>query len=547
MKLTFLPTVISLLLLVACSEKKVTTVAETSPYLTPEIMCGTVEFKDGCGPRTDSLIRFGLALIHHMTYDDAAYTFDKVIETDPDCFWGHWGKAMTYIHPLWPDVPSAEQMENGYVLAQRALGLAKNPNEKLYGAALAAYYEKGDKNKPARLAAFEQGWKQTHEQLPDDPEAELFYNLFRLSTVSPGDKTFAVQKEVGAATEALLEKYPNHPGAFHYSIHAYDVPPLAPKALTAARNYGKIAPEIPHALHMPSHIFTRLGLWQESIDWNSRSAKAALRMPINGQVSSHAFHALDYMTYAHLQFGEDEKALAIIQGLDTLSDKPYFSNPATAYAVAAMPARIPLENHHWEKAALLPDPDTSKIQWKKYPQYEALTYFAKGIGGARSKNLDVARASASQLERIYTELGDAVENKYWKDQVNIQRLAVNAWIAYAEGDKAKGLQLMNESADLEEATQKNPVSPGELLPARELLGDMLMELNMPGEALAAYQKSLESRPNRFNSIYGAGKAAEVAGQQETAKSFYAQLISLKGQTPSTRDRVAYAQKRAAGS
>ena len=543
MKLTYFLLLTPFLFLVnSCADKKVTTTnEEQSIYLTPEVMCGTVEFTDGCGPKTDTLIRFGIALIHHMTYEDAAYTFDKVMETDPDCFWGYWGKAMTYIHPLWPDAPSEEQLESGYVLSQKALSLAKKPNEKLYGAALASFYQKSDKKKAERLADFEKGWAQAHMELPDDPEAELFYALFKLSTASPADKTFAVQKEVGASTEALLLKYPNHPGAFHYTIHAYDVPPLSAKALHAARNYGKVAPEIPHALHMPSHIFTRLGLWQESIDWNGRSAKASLRLPVDGKVSHHAFHAYDYMAYAYLQQGNDDKAREILNGIDTLKD-PFYATPATAYAIGALPSRIPLENHLWAEAAAVPLPDTNVIPWKKWPQYEALRYFARGIGGARSGKLDVANDAAAQLEKIYSNFGDAPENKYWKDQVNIQRIAVNAWIAYANDDKQKALALMQESADLEEATQKNPVSPGELLPAREMLGDMYMEMNQPQKALAEYQKSLESRPNRFNSLYGAGKAAEEINDHATAQNYYSQLVAIQGDTPSKRERYMYAQK-----
>jgi tetratricopeptide (TPR) repeat protein len=539
---TLLFPLLATVLFIACAEKKVsTTITEAeSIYLTPEIMCGTVEFTDGCGPKTDTLIRFGLALLHHMTYDDAAYTFDQVIKTDPDCFWGHWGKAMSYIHPLWPDMPSQEQMESGYILSQRALSLATKPKEKLYGTALAAYYEKSDKAKPQRLADFLTGWTAAHQQLPDDIEAELFYDLFRLSTVSPADKTFAVQKEVGASVENIMKQYPNHPGAVHYTIHAYDVPPLAEHALAAARNYGKIAPEIPHALHMPSHIFTRRGLWQESIDWNTRSANAAMKHKIEGKVNAQAFHALDYMAYAYLQLGNDEKVRDIIRQIDTIKN-PVVS-PVSAYSYAAIPSRFALENHMWAEAAALPEPDTSVIQWNKYRQYEALRYFAKGIGGARSGKLDIAKAAAAQLESIYTGFGDAPENKYWKEQVNIQRIAVNAWIAYAEGDKNKGLALMKESADLEEATQKNPVSPGELLPARELLGDMYMEMKKPAEALAEYQKSLESRPNRFNSMFGAGKAAEAVNDDATAKKYYSDLVAMQGDTPSKRDRALYAQK-----
>jgi tetratricopeptide (TPR) repeat protein len=451
---------------------------------------------------------------------------------------------MSYLHPIWPDAPSEEQMESGYVLSQRALSLAKKDNEKLYGAALAAFYAKSDKKKPERLIDFEKGWAEAHNKLPDDPEAELFYGLFRLATVSPADKTYVVQKEVGASTERLMMKYPNHPGAFHYTIHAYDVPPLAANAIQTARNYGKIAPEIPHALHMPSHIFTRKGLWNESIEWNARSAKAAMRVPVQGKFSGQAYHALDYMAYAYLQIGNDDKAKEIIASFDTIKNPQI--TPVAAYSLGATPSRYAMENHLWAEAAATPVPDTSYFPWQKFPQYEALRYFARGIGGARSGKLDIAKDAASNLERIYAGFGDAPDKKYWKDQVNIQRIAVNAWVAFASGDKEQGLTLMKESADLEEKTEKNPVSPGELLPARELLGDMYLEMKMPKEALAEYQKSLDSRPNRFNTLYGAGKAAEALNDREVATNYYAQLIALQGDSPSKRERSLHAQQMLAG-
>ena len=531
----------SFFLLIACGDKKETVTVQSNNFLTPEIMCGTVQFVDGCGEKTDSLIRFGLALLHHMTYEDAEYTFDRIIADDPDCFWGHWGKAMTYIHPLWPDHLTEDQMTRGYILSQKALSLAKKPNEKLYGAALAAFYQKGDLAKPDRLSAFQKGWVEAHAQLPDDPEAELFNGLFRLAVVSPADKTFAIQTEVGASAERLLAKYPDHPGAFHYAIHAYDVPPLATKALNVARNYGKIAPEIPHALHMPSHIFTRLGLWDESIEWNTRSAKAALRLPYGDKVSPHVFHALDYLVYAHLQYGEDDKARDIVKGVDTLT-LAYFVSPVTAYSLAAMKARLALENRKWEEAANLPIPDTSKFAWSKFPQYEALIYYARGIGGARSGKPEIANQSLERLDQLQKNLGDTPQTKYWHDQIEAEKLAVKAWIAFATNHKDDGLALIKQAADLEDATQKNPVSPGELLPIREQAGDMLMEMGQPKEALVHYRQTNTTRPNRFNTVYGAAKAAEESGDAAAAKEFYAKLLSLKGDEPTNREQFAYAEK-----
>lgn len=536
---------LTLCLLVACADKKATITADstiptpTNIFLTPEIMCGTVEFTDGCSPEMDTIIRFGIALIHHMTYEDAEYNFDQVITKDPDCFWGHWGKALSYIHPLWPDQLSAEQLDLGYTHSQKALALAKNEKEKLYGEALASFYQKNDITKAQRIAEFQKGWTVAHEQLPGDPEAELFHGLFTLATASPTDKSYTIQKEVGNMAERLLKKYPNHPGGFHYAIHAYDVPPMADRALKYAREYGKVAPEIPHALHMPSHIFTRMGLWDESIEWNTRSAKAALRTTHQNSVSTQAFHAMDYMTYAYLQKGEDDKALEIWNSLDTLTHT-YEVAPATAYAIGAMPGRIALERQNWQQAANVPEPDTNQFAWNKFPQYKALRYYTRGIGSARMDNVADAHDALAHIDDILKILGSKPENKYWYDQVMIQKLAVSGWIAYASNDKSKAIDLLKQAADLEDGTTKNPVTPGELLPAREQLGDLYLELKMPKEALEAYQTSLASHPNRYNTLYGAGKAAEGVKNTTLAKEYFSQLKSLIADNHSKRERSDYA-------
>ncbi len=528
----------TLLLLTACKQKE-TADDWQSIYLSPEVMCGTVQFTDGCGPATDTLIRFGIALIHHMTYEDAGYTFGQVIKKDPDCFWGYWGKALAYIHPLWPDMLTETEMESGLQLSQKAMALAKNDKEKLYGAALSAFYEKSDKPKSERLVALQQGWAKATAQLPDDPEAALFNGLFRLATVSPGDKSFTVQREVGEMAEKYMATYPDHPGAFHYAIHAYDVPPLATRALAVARSYGKIAPEIPHALHMPSHIFTRLGYWPESIDWNARSAKAAIGLPYNGEVSPHLFHALDYEVYALLQQGDDARARELVKNTDTLTAKLHVA-ATTAYALAAMPARLELEVHQWKAAADLPMPDTSRFAWKKFPQWEALLFYGKGLGAARSGNTAVAEQSLDRLTTLQSQLGDAPPTKYWYDQMEAQKTTINAWMKYGAGQKDEALALMQKAADLEDATVKNPVSPGELLPARELLGDMLMEMGKSADALAAYEACLATRPNRFNSLYGAGYAAEKSGDTKKMNSYYGQLLTVA--PASTREQIDHAKK-----
>jgi tetratricopeptide (TPR) repeat protein len=530
---------ISSLIMISCSDNKVSEELQSN-YLTPEVLCGTVQFTDGCSPQLDSLISFGFALIHHMTYDDAEYTFNKVIELDPDCFWGYWGKAMTYIHPLWPDVPSEERMDRGWFLSQTALSLAKTDKEKLYGAAVASYYNSElDNSEGERLAEYKKAWLQVHRQLPDDLEAQLFYVLTMLATVSPDDKSYDIQREAGAIAENSLEIIPDHPGGFHYAIHAYDFPPLAPSALRVARRYNEIAPEIPHALHMPTHIFTRLGKWQESIDLNVRSAAAAWRLPVNGQISLHYFHALDYLAYAHLQQSEYDKVEAITTTIDTLSNV-FQVHPATAYALAAIKGRMALEYQQWTDAANISLEYESKVPWDKFPQYESLVYFAKGIGGGRSGNSEIAKLSYEKLESLQNSLGDSRASQYWIAQIEVQKTVIKAWQKYAEKDMEKAKEIMFLAAELEDATEKNPVTPGELLPVREMLGDLLLEMNQPDEALLQYELSLTTSPNRFNSLYGAGKSAELIGDKEKARDYFTTLIELSGGSDLSRERLQYA-------
>jgi tetratricopeptide (TPR) repeat protein len=529
---------ISFLFSLSCSEEKIST--SQRGYLTPETMCGTVQFSDGCSPKLDTLIAFGIALIHHMTYEDAEYTFDQVIELDKDCFWGYWGKAMTYIHPLWPDAPDQAALEKGFVLSQNALSLAKTDKEKFYAAAIASFYggEPG-KTKPERLVAFRDGWQQASNNLPEDIESRMFYVLNMLATVSPKDKSYDIQREVGAAAEKTLEIIPDHPAGFHYAIHAYDVPLLAPNAIRVAKEYYKIAPEIPHALHMPTHIFTRLGYWQESIDLNSRSAKAAWNLPVGDQISGHYFHALDYLVYAYLQRSEFDEAKKISFTLDTLSSS-FQQTPATAYSIAAIPGRIALENQNWQEAANLKLSDRTLAYLKNYPQYEALIYYANGVGAGRSGNPELAEKSFLKLEELQKGFVDNESNKYWIDQLEIQKRVVKAWELYANKEMGKSLEMMIAAADLEDATEKNPVTPGQLLPAREMLGDLYLELNKPKDALKQYELTLEKNPNRFNSLYGAGKSAELIGDKEKAAFYFSAVLKNNKSSEPNNERIAHA-------
>ncbi|WP_224997578.1 hypothetical protein [Cesiribacter sp. SM1] len=532
-------------MLCACTQKpekeQVLLLGEV-PVLGDMPQCGTVQFSDGCGERTDTLISYGLALVHHMTYTEAESIFDQVIAENPECFWGHWGKALTFIHPVWPDTPSEEQLKMGWELTQTALSLATKEKEKAYGKALTAFYEgEPARTKLERLKSYEQSWATAFENYPDDTEIKTFYALSLIATADPGDKTYKNQVKAGKLAEEVLQVIPDHPGGFHYAIHAYDNPVLGKKAIDVANNYGKIAPEIPHALHMPTHIFTRQGMWKESIDWNRRSAKAALANPFQGNVSMHYFHALDYMVYSHLQRGEDKKARRIVDEYKKLN-QPIQQHFITAYALAAMESRYYMERQAWEEAAKLEVWRHQYFPWEQFPESEALVYFTKVIGAARSGQPEVAVAAIQKLEKLQ----QATSNPYWAKQIDIQKNTVKAWLAYARGNKKEALATMKSAAALESSTEKHAVTPGELLPAVELLGDMLLALNQPAEALLQYEVALQRSPGRLNSIYGAAHAAELSGDKQKANQYYTSLMNLSADAEILLDQrkvaLAYLEK-----
>jgi tetratricopeptide (TPR) repeat protein len=515
-KISYLLVVIVCIITTACTQ------VAKSPELASAIpVCGTVQFSDGCNDEVDVQIAYGIALVHHMTYEEAESVFDKVIEKSPDCFWGPWGKALSYIHPLWNDPPSAERLQSGWDLSQRSLTLAKNEKEKAYGNALASYYENGSqKTDKERLKAFHEGWKVAHEANTKDLEVKAFYALTLIAISDPTDQTFTNQLRAGAIAEDIMREIPDHPAAFHYQIHAYDYPGLSDKALSVANNYGKIAPEIPHALHMPSHIFTRLGMWNESIDWNTKSAARAFERKVSGGISGQYFHALDYMVYAHLQQGQDEKAKKIIADIKNLSGS-FQPHPTTAYSLASVESRYFLERRLWKDAAEM-TVQKSDFAWANFPEYEVMYHFARGLGAARAGSGKIADEEFNKIEALQ----QVIKNPYWVNQAEIQKKIIAGWMALNKGDKKQALELMKAASDMEWATQKAPITPGELLPARELYADMLLSLNKPKEALEQYEMSLQRSPRRLNSVVGAASSAEKAGDAGKAKLYYEQLLEL---------------------
>jgi tetratricopeptide (TPR) repeat protein len=489
---------------------------------------GTVHFPTSCTSEAQDHIERGLALLHHMTYLEAEASFRAAATADPDCAIAFWGIAMTFVHPLWPDVVPPEKLTAGLELLDQAESASStSEREQAYVDALRGYYDTGSESPSEldRLNGYLAGWTAVHEAYPDDMEAACFHALGLLGTAPTTDKTYANQREAGAITQAVLVELPKHPGAHHYTIHAYDFPPLAEDALATARSYDDVAPENSHALHMTSHIFTRRGLWPESIEFNIRAEKAARERTHGGMISMHRLHAMDYLAYAYLQMAEDVEAESVLEAMIAL-EPPFHNHAGTAYSFAAVPSRLVLEVHDWERAANVEPGWPSGVAWEQYPHLLAIPYFARALGAARTGDFGTAEEAIVKLRELQSEAEKLPGAYDWGIQVEIQKLAAMAWLAYEQGDKDRALGLMSEAALKEASTEKNPVTPGEVLPARELYGDMLLATEDYEGALAEYQAALERSPNRFNSVYGAGQAAELAGDEATAKEYYNQLLEI---------------------
>lgn len=503
---------------------------------------GKVDFATSCESAASQHFDVGLALLHHMMYEQAEAAFSKAAAADPSCVLAHWGTAMTVVHPLWGERPSDAALEKGSAALARAAALPPpTPREAAYLAALQGFFHDWKTTSyPDQLVAFERSFGDLHAAYPDDIDAAAFYALGRLATAPKADKTFAAQQEAGALLEALHQRAPEHPGLFHYIIHAYDNPALADRAIEVARGYDRLAPEVPHALHMPSHIFIRRGYWADAIDWNARSAAAALKQPVGGHTSMHYAHALDYLAYAHLQRGEDRAAAEVAAALAEVTD--FQPGLATAYALAAVPARYVLERQAWHAAAQLPAETPAYFPWQKFPGAAAITVFARGLGAARSGDIAAAKAAHAVLNDLHAALVASGET-YWAVLADAQRKAVAAWIAQSAGDAAAAARLMRQAADTEDSVDKHPVTPGAVLPARELLGDLLLLQGHPADALAAYEATLAVAPDRFNSLWGAARAAEAAGESKKANRYYARLLEVAA--PGDADRPALRQARKA--
>jgi len=469
---------------------------------------GTVHFEISCGAEVQPRFDRAVALLHSFQYEDAERAFAALALSDSACAMASWGIAMCNYHPIWGPTTQAD-FERGRVaveLAQRIGGATER--ERAYIAAIASYYQRTDAfDPPARRAAYEVATKQLHDRFPDDMEGTIFYALAILGNAPATDRTYARQRVAAALLNSVLPKAPRHPGVAHYLIHSLDYPPLAELALPAARAYAKIAPSSPHAQHMPSHIFTRLGLWEESVQSNLASAQAARELMARthpGATHFDELHAMDYLSYAHLQLGQEAKAKQIVDRVQAVAklDQESFS---AAYAFAAVPARYALERHDWEAAARL-TVAPAWFPWNNFPWAEALTQFARGVGGAKSRDLAGARHALARLDTLHQALVGLKGGYDWAPQVEVQRRALQGWIARASRRDDEAVAQLRSAADLEDSTDKHPVTPGALLPAREQLGDLLLELGRKREAAEAYETVLRTSPQRRNSIRGLGLA-----------------------------------------
>ena len=492
---------------------------------------GSVRFDSGCSDAAQELAVRGITLLHHMTYLDAGETFVAATEADPNCTIGYWGQAMAIIHPVWPDVPGEEGLLRGAELVRLARErTSPSGRAAAYLATVEAYFEDGlEKTELERLAAFEAAWRELAEAFPDDVEAKALYALSHVAIASPQDKTYEHQYRALELLDDVLEAIPDHPGGHHYVIHARDYPPLAEEALEVARAYGRMAQNIPHALHMPTHIYTRVGLWDESIDGNAEAADAATRQGERlGGITTDFHHSLDYLAYSHLQRGEDGSA-GDVMARAIAADGPWVSKnpPAIAYALSAIPARVTMERADWEAAAALETRQPAGFPWSDgLAPFEAITYFAKAVGAARSGQAEAARSAIATLREFEDRVSQTASAAYWKNQIRVQRLTGEAWLAWESGDREVGLSLMREAANLEAATDKHAVTPGEVIPAAEFLGEMLLASGNIEEALASFRTALERSPNRLNGLAGAGRAAAEAGESEAAAEYFRRLLEL---------------------
>lgn len=504
---------------------------------------GRVNFRTSCSPKAQQQFNQAVAWLHSFEYEEAEKIFTEISSSEPQCGMAYWGIAMSNFHPLWVP-PTPAELQKGSNAAEQATRVgATTQRERDYIAAISTFYKDSDKiDHRTRTFAYSDAMKKLYQANRTDDEAAVFYalSLITTGTMAP-DKTYAKEKEAAEILNRILARQPRHPGVAHYLIHGYDYPALAQLALPAARSYAAIAPASAHAQHMPSHIFIRLGLWQQAIKSNLDAEAAAKAFAIRHHMIGawdEQLHAMDYLAYAYLQLAQDKKAMGVLEDMNKLPqvDPPTFK---VAYALSAIPARYALERRQWSEAAKLPleHPRMTTFPWSKFPWATAHIHFARAIGAARSGDVVSARKAVDELATIHKSLSEVRGGYDWARQVDIERQVASAWVKYAEGAHEEALGLMRAAADLDDVTEKHPVTPGAVLPAREQLGELLLELKQPAAALEAFETALRTTPNRFNAVYGAARAAGLSNNRQKAAAYYRKLAELGRYADSVRPEL----------
>ena len=498
---------------------------------------GSVDFKVDCNAAAQKDISLAMAYYHSFAWQDMARPLNRVLQADPSCGMAYWVRALSLLdNPfIWPVLVNANVLKEGPEALEmaRKAGL-KTQRERDYVEALAVFFKDHDKlNHRTRAKAFEEALGQVAQRYPDDKEASILHALVMSANFDPADRQYTSQLRAARILEPISIAHPNHPGVAHYLIHSYDYPPIAQHGLEAAKRYSKIAPEATHALHMPSHIFSRVGYWRESIDANRASAKAAPGHTFD------AMHAYDYMVYAHLQLGQDRAARQVLEESKKGKVIDHF---AAAYAYASIPARYAIERGDWKSAAQLPlDPAADAYAWKKYPQSEAINAFGRGIGAAKSGDSQGAHKEAQRLQALRDSLA-SMKLAYWVEQVDIQAEQVRGLALCAEGKHVEGIDVLRKAADREDATQKHAVTPGLLMPAREVLAQTILEFGKSADALVEFEKVIDKEPNRYRTWAGAAQAAQKSGDMKKAAYYSARLVDQTMNADSPRPEIASAKR-----
>lgn len=515
---------------------------DDAPYTGKEKL-GHVSFAVSCNAAAQAEFNRGMAMFHSFWFDPAIKSFRQVLAHDPNCGIAYWGMAFMSIgNPFaWPANAKAMQAGANAIAEAERTG-AKSERERMYIAALAGFFRDWE-NVPhrTRAVALQKSMEALAARYPDDDEAQILHALILDATALPTDKTFANQLRAASILEPMFRKHPDHPGVAHYLIHSYDYAELAEKGLPSARAYADIAPSVPHALHMPSHIYSRVGLWPDMVEGNRRSyqaAKSELADQTLGIGAYDALHAMDYMVFGELQQAREQAAAKIVQETAGIQ-KVNVENFPAAYAFAAIPSRFALERRDWQAAAKL-TLSPANLSWEKFPQAEAILVFSRALGAARIGDVAAARRDQQRLEDLKAAM-IATKMAYWPSQADFQIKTIAAWTAFADKHPDEALKLMREAADMEEASDKHPVTPGNVVTSRQLLAEMLMEAGKPADALAEFRRSLARDPNRYHAIAGAAHAASAIGDKALAQHYFEQLLSVAANADTRRAELAEAR------